>query len=418
VAKKPAVSIYIRIRNAERKQQYCPAIWERKNTKLKPGWCLVKGIPEEHPEGTYNLRYAVNGVYKWEAVDGDAESAVALRSQRRDELAHPKGSLAKYLPDPASGTAAKKPGAPEQYRLEDEIKVYLTNVEKLAPRTHTNYKLTLDQFQQACPQIIYVDEIKKQHLQTFDTILKERGDEDRTRANKIQHFVTFLRNKEGRRAGPPIENVSIRIKYVEQAPEAYTRQELENLFRVSSDDDKMLWRFLLGTGYREAEASVAEYTDVNPEKRTIAVMEKRYFGFKPKDSEKRVVPIPDELIAQLKARKNGCSLVFHKNGHPDGHLLRRLKNVAFRGGLNCGKCAGTQNGKEVSCADAPVCQKWILHRFRKNFATDRHDGGASARKIQKWLGHSSLETTLRYLAVGDDTSEEVRSIVNGVHVGL
>ena len=64
MAKKPAVSIYIRIRNAERKQQYCPAIWERKNTKLKPGWCLVKGTPEEHPEGTYNLRYAVNGVYK------------------------------------------------------------------------------------------------------------------------------------------------------------------------------------------------------------------------------------------------------------------------------------------------------------------------------------------------------------------
>jgi len=54
----------------------------------------------------------------------------------------------------------------------------------------------------------------------------------------------------------------------------------------------------------------------------------------------------------------------------------------------------------------------------QDFATDRHNGGAGARKIQKWLGHSSLETTLPYLAVGDDTSDEVRSIVNGVHVGL
>jgi integrase/recombinase XerD len=75
-------------------------------------------------------------------------------------------------------------------------------------------------------------------------------------------------------------------------------------------------------------------------------------------------------------------------------------------------------GKEVSCAEAPVCDKWILHRFRKNFATDRHNGGAPARKIQKWFGHADLETTLRYLAVGEDTSEEVRNIVNGVHVGL
>jgi hypothetical protein len=53
-----------------------------------------------------------------------------------------------------------------------------------------------------------------------------------------------------------------------------------------------------------------------------------------------------------------------------------------------------------------------------NFATDRHNGGASARKIQNWLGQSDLETTLRYLEVGEDTSDEVCSIVNGVHVGL
>ncbi len=75
-------------------------------------------------------------------------------------------------------------------------------------------------------------------------------------------------------------------------------------------------------------------------------------------------------------------------------------------------------GKRVSCADAPVCGKWILHRFRKTFATDRHERGASARQIQKWLGHSSLETTLRYLATMDDQSDQVRNIVNGVHAGL
>jgi hypothetical protein len=34
------------------------------------------------------------------------------------------------------------------------------------------------------------------------------------------------------------------------------------------------------------------------------------------------------------------------------------------------------------------------------------------------LGHSSLETTLRYLAVMDDTSEQVRGICNATHAGL
>ena len=95
-----------------------------------------------------------------------------------------------------------------------------------------------------------------------------------------------------------------------------------------------------------------------------------------------------------------------------------LKNVAVHGGLNCGKYKETVEGKEVSCGEAAVCSQWTLDRFRMNFASDHHTGGASARKIQKWLGHASLETALRYLAVGDDTRDDVRNIVNGVHVDL
>ncbi|MFZ3262460.1 MAG: phage integrase SAM-like domain-containing protein [Terriglobales bacterium] len=329
MARKPAVSVYIRIRNsATGKQQLCPAVWQQKNKKLKAGFCLVGGQEEEHPEGTYNLRYAVNGVSRWETLEGVADDVVRIRMERREQLAHPKGVLAKYVRNgitvrpqtPAEPT-------PEHYGLADEIKTYLGNVEKLAPRTYTNYKLTLSQFQESCGKI-FVHQITKQDLQAFDSFLLKRGDEDRTRANKIQHLVTFLRNKEGRRAGPPIEGVSIKVKYVEAPPEAYTRQELEELFRVSSEDDKMLWRFFLGTGFRESEVSVAEYTDVNPDTSQICADEKPYFDFRPKDCEKRLVPISDELIIQLKARKNGCSLIFHKNGRPDGHLLRRLKIVA------------------------------------------------------------------------------------------
>ncbi|HZQ24918.1 MAG TPA: hypothetical protein VFA89_19175 [Terriglobales bacterium] len=112
-------------------------------------------------------------------------------------------------------------------------------------------------------------------------------------------------------------NVSITIKYVEAPPEAYTRQDLEDLFRVSCDDDKLLWRFFLGTGFRESEVSVAEYSDVNPDKKMVYVNEKPYFDFKPNNCEKRAVPISDELVAQLMARKNGSSLVFGKEGKLD-----------------------------------------------------------------------------------------------------
>jgi integrase len=410
------VSVYIRIRLTDGSQPYCPAIWESKK-RLRPHWCLVRGKPEHHPEGVYHVRYRFNGKPVWEkvCVGDDHYGAADLAAVRQSQLADPQDAFTKRIVDEQKPEPAE--AGPAKHRLDDEVKTYLQNVEKLSHKTHSAYRRTLDLFRQSCGKV-YTHQVTKQDLQAFDSFLLEQRQEDRTRHNCITHVVTFLRNKEGRRAGPPITDVSIRVKFVEAPPEAYTRQGLEDLFRVSSDDDKQLWRFLLGTGFREAEASVAEYTDINSEKKTIAIVEKPYLGFRPKDCEKRVVPIPDELIAQLSARKNGSSLIFGKHGQPDGHLLRRLKMVAFKGGLNCGKCQGIQNGQRVSCADAPVCEHWILHRFRKNFATDRHENGASARQIQKWLGHSSLETTLRYLATMDDTSEQVRDICNGAHSGL
>jgi integrase/recombinase XerD len=410
------VSVYIRIRLTDGSQPYCPAIWESKK-RLRPHWCLVRGKPEHHPEGVYHVRYRVNGKPLWEkvCVGNDPFGAADLAALRQSQLADPHDAFSQRIVDEHRPEPVE--AGPAKHRLDDEVKAYLSNVAKLASKTHAAYKLTLDLFQQSCSKI-FVHQVSKQDLQAFDSFLLQRGHEDRTRANRIQHVITFLRNKEGRRAGQPVTDVSIRIKYVEQPPEAYTRRELEDLFRLSSEDDKLLWRFFLGTGMREAEVSVGEHTDINAEKKTISIVEKPYFDFKPKDCEKRVVPIPDELIAQLSARKNGSSLIFGKHGRPDSHLIRRLKMVAFKGGLNCGKCQGTVNGKPVSCADAPVCEKWILHRFRKNFATDRHQAGASARQIQKWLGHSSLETTLRYLATLDDTCSVVRDICNGAHSGL
>jgi integrase/recombinase XerD len=408
--RKPKPSLYLRFRQPDGKQSsYCPAVFDGKS-RLRSFWCLVRGTEEHHPEATYHQRTKRNGKEAWESLGTDPAAAWNKATVGKSvDTCKQELAAQRTPPEPTVTT--------NSFRMDDEIKTYLSNVEKLAPKTHAAYKLTLDVFQQSCSKI-FVHQITKQDLQAFDSFLMKHGDEDRTRHNCVTHIVTFLRNREGRRAGPPITDVSIRVKYVEAPPEPYTRQELEDLFRVSTDDDKQLWRFFLGTGFREAEASVAEYTDTNPEKKTIAVVEKPHFGFKPKDCEKRIVPVPDELIAQLKARKNGCSLIFHKSGQPDSHLLRRLKAVAFAGGLNCGKCTGMKNGEEVSCADAPVCKKWILHRFRKNFATDRHENGASANQIKKWLGHSSLETTLRYLATADDMSEKVRDICNAAHVGL
>jgi integrase/recombinase XerD len=115
----------------------------------------------------------------------------------------------------------------------------------------------------------------------------------------------------------------------------------------------------------------------------------------------------------LKERRWLCPdarLIFTNSiGKPEGHWLRILKEVAYNAGLNCGHCVSK---KGLCCKDTPTCKNWILHRFRKTFATFHHESGVSARTLQAWLGHEDLETTLDYLEIADMRSARTRGQVN------
>ncbi len=153
------------------------------------------------------------------------------------------------------------------------------------------------------------------------------------------------------------------------------------------------------------------WSDLDLVAKTYTVTEHIDLGFRPKDKEEGVIPLPDLLVDVLIARRQRfpkTRLIFPgKGGKPNGHALRTLKRLALKAGINCGHC---QNKKGQSCATHPVCKRFILHKLRKTFATVLHEHGASARTIMGLLRHSDLDTTLRYL-VGQD-EETTRNIAN------
>ena len=248
--------------------------------------------------------------------------------------------------------------------------------------------------------------------------LRNRGLSERTISNHITRITALLRmHKVVDLLGP-----EERPQYDEPEVEAYDEDRLKVFFAAIDDEEKFLFEFFLGTGLREQEVMNCSWQNIDFKSKVVKVRSKPMAGFRIKDKQERSVPVPDTLIDSLKERKrtSTSTLVFPgPGGKANGHFLRLLKGLAFYAGLNCGECVGkpykTKKGKLKPgrcCATHPTCKDWGLHKFRKTFATLHNEAGVPVTTIQRWLGHSDLATTLRYIAIADLRSERTRSQVN------
>jgi integrase len=200
-------------------------------------------------------------------------------------------------------------------------------------------------------------------------------------------------------------------KYDKTMPEIYTDKELNSLFAaVMSPRDNLLFRVLLQTGVREQEAMYLEWDDVDPDRKTVRLQSKqKRWGFRLKDFEERELPLYDDLLKRLmdykKDHSERGSLIFPKHNEPDGHMLRALKRVVRAAGLNCGRCDGCQK-------KARECKNWYLHKFRATYCTKLLRSGVDIRTVQAMMGHSDLESTMRYLRPAE--SEHIQARINAM----
>jgi integrase/recombinase XerD len=202
---------------------------------------------------------------------------------------------------------------------------------------------------------------------------------------------------------------------------------------VASPEVHDLCDFLRKSGLREDEAAYAEIADVElKEKNHIEVRIKpcnhcaqcvKNGGFfYPKKQKERSVEIPDDLVKMLRARAARSPqdryLFPNGEGNPEGHFLRRVRDAAFKAGLNCGECNSDVNGKVVSCEDDAVCKTWGIHKFRKTFATTHFLKNPDIQQIKEWLGHERVETTWGYIGKALRSKAAMRKIVNSAFVEL
>jgi integrase/recombinase XerD len=222
---------------------------------------------------------------------------------------------------------------------------------------------TLSEFQNSCKEVVLKD-VKKQDLVDFVAYMKDRELADRTISNRLVDVVTFLRWN-------GIENVKLSHKYTDKIVKTYHPDDLKLLFCACAPEEWLVFQFFLTTGAREQEVMHACWRDIDFKDGVYTIRDHPQWDFATKDHAEREIPLPSYMIEKLKAHTRTSELIFPtKQGLPNGHFLRILKDVAKRAGVNPQDCG--------------------LHKFRKSFATLQHEKGLSVRTIQKLLGHESL----------------------------
>jgi integrase/recombinase XerD len=257
----------------------------------------------------------------------------------------------------------------------------------LGERSAGDYRYSLGRFLKTCTKT-YMDEVGDVDLLIYIATMTREGLSKRTIANRCAGLSAFMRHFEFLKA----VNKKLIPKPTQKIVSAYTVEDLKSLFLACNAEERMLFQFFLGTGLREQEIQYAAWTDLSFSEGVFKVTEKLDVEFRIKDKEEREVPLPSELLSNLKLRyekrKHQRWIFPTAKGKPDGHMLRTLQELAHRAGLNCGACQ-KRNGNW----DTGACSRWGLHKFRKTFATFHHRGGVPLTDLQKWLGHSEMETT-------------------------
>jgi integrase/recombinase XerD len=423
----PKVRLYIRVVLPDGTRSFLDPVFSG-NQKLKEGWAILDEQPQRFDEADYYLRYLKNGKRSFESVGSDAQQA--LTAKRRTELR--LQAAADGIEIPADEHRAGLGSVPASSRpLLDCIADYIaeTKAHKSA-KTLSAYSETLLTFLESADQRkdtpeerrtledhlenpsahvqgMTIEGISRTDLLKYKTSLEKRGNSPRTVSNRIDYFQIFLHHF----GLPSLLKGKDKPKYTAKKVRGYNGVELGKMFDQATTDEADLLHFLLCTGTREGEMRFACWSDVDLVAKTYTVTEHRQLGFIPKDKEEGTIPLPDVLVDRLIARRKRypkTQLIFlSKENSPEGHALRIVKRLALRAGVNCGHCVNKQ-GK--SCATHPVCYHVFLHKLRKTYATTLHNNGVSARTIMGFLRHSELNTTLRYLADGDD--EQTRAKVN------
>lgn len=189
-------------------------------------------------------------------------------------------------------------------------------------------------------------------------------------------------------------------------PVILCREEVDRLLScVSTFHNHTFFSTVYACGLRLQEALSLQVADIDARRMMVHV-------HRGKGAKDRNVPLPGETLLLLRkywTTHRNPSLVFPAlgRGHNQGSISTEPMNRS-----------SVQGALTRAAKKAGIHKKISVHTLRHCYATHLLEQGVNIRVIQRYMGHSSLETTMKYLHLTQKGSEDAYRIIDSFMSGF
>ena len=237
----------------------------------------------------------------------------------------------------------------------------------------------------------YNDYLKAKKSQRTGKALKQKSIYDHMR--NLQQYLGYLLEIETIKSNPA-SHLKFTAVSENVARFIFSQDQIQALYQVANLEEKAILNIGYGCGLR-----VQEMSDLNKE--DIRFSENLVIVQKGKNSKRRLVPISDKIKTELEEfifsnEKKTNEIFVHSKGQrmQTGTLNKRLKNLIYKAKLNL-------NETELNSIG--------IHNLRHSIATHLLQNGMKLEQVQKFLGHSHIESTEIYTHI---TQNQINNLCN------
>jgi integrase/recombinase XerD len=205
------------------------------------------------------------------------------------------------------------------------------------------------------------------------------------RLRTVQQFLGFLLEN-GILENNPAS--AFKWHYPNQKPSRFifSQDQIKALYQVANQEEKMILNIGYGCGLR-----VQEMSDLN--QKDIRLLEKIIVVEKGKNNKRRLVPISQKISDELQEYLNYLNGLMVKNTAVFlNNNAQRMQEWGFNARLKQ-LILKTAFGQKLTSEEL---NKIGIHSLRHSIATHLLENGMKLEQVQKFLGHSNIESTEIY----------------------